>query len=387
MTTGGLLELRPALRPGILVGPALMRGPALVHLLKDPVTGVRLEVGAKEHFIITRLDGSRSLAEIGTEYADRFGARLGDAQWQRMLRLLSTRQLLDGGGRPVVVPAAASVQPVVKSTLLSGRTRMVADAPALMDTLHGATAFARRRAVLFPLLALAVAVLALVGLRFGELADQTGRLYDQPVALAAVGCVLWVSLGLHELAHGLVARAYGLRVGEIGLRRVWGFMTYLYCEVHDVQFLDRRGRQVAVAAAGAVMNLLFLAPFWLVWALLPEHAQALPFFGGLILLGAAMALLNLLPLPPLDGYKALGYTLGTLQLATESRQFLGVTARALLGRRADSGRDGAAAAAAATTSRGPGPGRNARARLAAYPARLRVIYGGYAACCAVLALA
>jgi ABC-type multidrug transport system ATPase subunit/Zn-dependent protease len=387
MTTGGLLELRPALRPGILVGPALMRGPAVVHLLKDPVTGVRMEVGAKEHFIIARLDGSRSLAEIGAEYAVRFGARLGDAQWQQVLRLLSARQLLAGGGPTVAPPTEKAAESAPKSTLLSGRTRMVADAPALMDRLHNATGFARRRAVLLPLLAAAVAVLALVAVRFGELADQTGRLYHQPVALAAVGCVLWVSLGLHELAHGLVARAYGLRVAEIGLQRHWGFMTYLYCEVQDVQFLHRRAQQIAVAAAGAVMNLLFLAPFCVVWALLPDSAQAVPFFGGLLLLGTAMGLLNLLPLPPLDGYKALGYTLATLQLATESRTFLGVVVRSAL-RRGARGQD----SGAGTTGRPAVPARRAsvidpRARLRAYPTRLRVIYGVYAACCALLALA
>jgi ABC-type multidrug transport system ATPase subunit/Zn-dependent protease len=387
MTTGGLLELRPALRPGILVGPALTRGPAVLHLLKDPVTGVRMEVGAKEHFIIARLDGSRSLAEIGAEYAVRFGARLGDAQWQQVLRLLSARQLLAGGGPAVAPPTAQAAQSAPRSTLLSGRTRMVADAPALMDRLHAATAFARRRAVLLPLFAAAVAVLALVAVRFGELADQTGRLYHQPVALAAVGCVLWVSLGLHELAHGLVARAYGLRVAEIGLQRHWGFMTYLYCEVQDVQFLHRRAQQVAVAAAGAVMNLLFLAPFCVIWALLPDSAQAVPFFGGLLLLGTAMGLLNLLPLPPLDGYKALGYILATLQLATESRTFLTVVVRSTLRRGAGSQDSGAG-----TTGRPAGPARRTsvidpRARLRAYPTRLRIIYGAYAACCALLALA
>lgn len=374
MTTAALLASRPALRPGILVGPALTRGPAVVHLLKDPATGIRLEVGPKEHFIIARLDGTRSLAEIGEQYAARFGARLGEPQWHQMLRLLGTRNLLamPAGavpGRPPAGPATAGPATVGAQRprgggLLSGRTRMVADAPALMDRLHTATGFARRPAVVGGLLALAVAVLVAVAARLGELIDQTRELYHQPVTLAAAGCVLWVSLGLHELAHGLVARAYGLRVGEIGLRRVWGVMTYLYCEVEDVQFLGRRGQQIAVAAAGAVANLLFLVPFWPVWALLPDHAQALPFLGGLLLLGTAMALLNLVPLPPLDGYKALGYALGTLRLATESRTFL--------------------ALAASTLRR---PAVDVHVKLRRYPGRLRALYAGYGLCCVVFALA
>jgi ABC-type multidrug transport system ATPase subunit len=240
---------------------------------------------------------------------------------------------------------------------------MVADAPALMDRLHDATAFARRPAVLAPLLALCAALLVHEALDFGELADATGRLFEQPVALVAVGCVLWLSLALHELAHGVVARAYGLHVTEIALRRFAGFMTYLYCEVEDVQFLGRRGPQVAVALAGVVANLAFLLPFWLVWALLPGGAQAVPFFGGLLLLGTATGLANLLPLPPLDGYKALGYALGTLRLATESRVF--------------------ARLALAAAARRPEAARKA----AAYPRRLRRVLAAYALLCALLAAA
>ncbi|WP_069463164.1 site-2 protease family protein, partial [Actinacidiphila rubida] len=364
MTTADLLQMRPAVRTDILVGPALMRGPVPVHLVKDPVSGARMEVGAKEHFVIVRLDGTRTLDEIGAAYAAHFGTRLGPAQWQHLLRLLSVRQLLGGavpsraaatsGASGAAGPAPAGPERR-RGSLLSGRTKMVADAPALMDRLHTATAFGRRRAVLLPLLALCAALLVWEGFAYRELAHATHRLFDQPVTLCAVGVVLWFSLAAHELAHGLVARAYGLRVREIGLRRHTGFMTYLYCEVEDVQFLPGRGRQIAVAAAGAVTNLVFLLPFWPVWLLLPDRAQAVPFFGGLLLLGTAMALLNLLPLPPLDGYKALGYALGTLRLATESRVFA-VKARSRAGR-------------------------------AAYPPKLRAVYGGYAVVCVLLAAA
>ncbi|WP_308190603.1 ATP-binding cassette domain-containing protein [Streptomyces sp. HPF1205] len=364
-TPGAFLALRPRVRPDLVVTPRLMRGPTPVHLIRHPATGARMEVGAKEHFLITRLDGTRSLADLGTQYAAAFGSRLGEAQWQQLLRLLSVRGLLAGGPEPAAMEPAGDRRPGAKGGgWLSGRTRMVADAPALMDRLHAATAFARHKAVAAALAALCAALLAAEGVRFGELADDTRRLWHEPVTLCAAGVVLWVSLGLHELAHGLVARTYGLRVGEIGLRRWAGVMTYLYCEVEDVPFLGRRRRQVAIALAGAAANLVFLLPFWGVRALLPDSAQAAPFFGGLILPGTAMALFNLVPLPPLDGYKALGYALGTLRLASESRTYTKVVLAAAVLRR-------------------PGAGR----RAAAYPVRVRWVYGGYAVLCALLAAA
>jgi ABC-type multidrug transport system ATPase subunit/Zn-dependent protease len=358
VSTEAFLAARPRIRRDVVFGPSLVRGTARIHLLKDTRTGRRLEVGPREHFIIVRLDGSRSLDEIGDEYAGEFGARLGEAQWGQMLRLLHGRDLLDGGRAPAAVPSsppAADTAGRRPNGILAGRTRLVADAPALMDRLHRATAPARRPAVLTVLVTLAVALLVAVAVQADTLWRQTEETARRPVLLLAVGCVLWCSLALHELAHGLFARAWGGRVTEVGLRWILG-ATYLYCAVEDVQFLGSRGRKVATACAGVFANLLFLVPFYPVWALLPAGAQARPALGALLLLGTVCGLANLLPLPPLDGYRALGHALGVTQLAAASGDFTKL-------------------AAAALVRRGPG--------LAGYPPRLRLLYGGFALLTAV----
>jgi hypothetical protein len=127
--------------------------------------------------------------------------------------------------------------------------------------------------------------------------------------------------------------------------------VYLYCDVDDVRFLGRRRQQLATAAAGVLMNLVFLLPAYLVLLLLGGGAQAHPVLGALLLLGSAAGLANLLPLPPLDGYRLLEYLLGTAQLSVESARFTMLVARRLIGR---------------------GPG------IAAYPMRSRLVLGGYA---------
>ncbi|AUG80480.1 peptidase M50 [Kitasatospora sp. MMS16-BH015] len=349
-----LLELRPQIRPELRISRPLRRGSAVVHLVRDPRADRVLEIGVKERFLIGRLDGTRSLAEVGEEYAREFRARLGEPQWQQLLRLLYGRGLLTDAPPPAAGPPEPKKEP--PSGVLAGRVTMVSDPPALLARLHGLTGFARTRWFLALLTALLLAELLGIALRLGTLVTETGRLLHQPVALLAVGCLLWVSLALHELAHGLVGHRYGGRVTGIGLR--WRLpMSYLYCEVEDVQFFARRREQVATALAGAVANLVFLLPFYPAWALLPERAQARPFLAGLLLLGVVTAFANLVPLPPLDGYKVLGYAAASLRPATESRRFAGLLLR----------RD--------------------RAALRAYPRGLRWLYGGYALGCALLAAA
>jgi len=349
VTAAELLRLQPARRPDLLIGPAVLRGTTELRPVKDPVSGARYELRAKEYFVVSRLDGARSLADIGQEYAEHFGVRLGERNWQQLLGLLYGRGLLLGE-RPAPAPAApAPTEPGRRSNLLAGHTRLVADADALVDTLHRRTRFVRNRAVLVLLLVLVTAMLADLAAEAGTLAGDLRQLWHRPALLLAVGVVLWVSLGLHELGHGLAARAYGGAVTEIGLR--WQLpVSYLYCLVQDVAFFARRREQLLTVAAGPAMNLLFpLAP-WPVWLLLPRHDPAHYALGGLLLLEVAIAFGNLLPLPPLDGYKLLGYALGTSHLATDSRQYLRLAAGAALGR-------------------GEGTG--------GYTRRMRVVYGSY----------
>ena len=266
--------------------------------------------------------------------------------WSRLLGLLGTRRLLAGAPPATAAPAP----PRPRSTLLNGRSKLVADAPALIERLHRVAAPALRPGVLVGLAVAVLAMLVLIGADAGRLLDDTGTLYtDQPVTLTAVGVLLWLSLAGHELAHGLAARVFGGSVSEIGLRWRLPFV-YTYCTVDDVPVLPRRRQQIVTAAAGAAANLVFLLPVAVLWLFLPERAQARPAVAGLLVLGVTIAAANLVPLPPLDGYKILGYALRVDRLAAGSRGFLAVLARRAVGR-------------------GPGP--------AAYPPRLRWIYGTY----------
>ncbi|GAA2932141.1 peptidase M50 [Kitasatospora cinereorecta] len=334
---------RPALREGVMLSPPLLRGPRTVHLIKHPGSGAAFEVGAKEHFVIARLDGTRNLDDIGPAYAAHFGRRLAEDNWNRLLGLLGARGLLSGAPDPPPAPPA----PPRTGTLWRGTRRMVADADATTARLHQVLRPLLHPAVQLPLLAAVLAMLAVLGLHAGELLDGMVELVRRPLALAAVALLLWFSITLHELAHGVAAQHYGGHVAEIGLR--WRFpAAMLYCTVDNYLFLPGRRAKQVVAGAGAYVNLLLLLPFALWWLLLPGDDPTRPLLAGLLLLGSVQGLSNLVPLPPLDGYRMLGHALGIAHLAPETRVYLAL-------RR---GRTGARAAAA-------------------YPRRARRLYMAY----------
>ncbi|MFE7463692.1 M50 family metallopeptidase [Streptomyces sp. NPDC057499] len=325
----GLAEYRPELGAHVLLSDALLQGAATVHLIKDTAVGDSFKVGPKEHFLIARMDGSRTLAEIGEEYAQEYGRRLDGARWQQILRMLGTRGLLAGAPAPAPASASASAPEVPAEPergLLRGSIRLVADADATTDRLHRAAGFLLAPGWMVPLLALVLAMEVLVAVRIGELLDVTKELFTNPVLLVGAATLLWFSTALHELAHGVVARHHGGTVAEIGLR--WRLpVIIMYCTVDNYLYLGTRWQRIQTAVAGAVMNLLFLLPFCALWLFAPLDPATHDALGALLLLGSVQALAMLVPFPPLDGYRIASQLCGATELAASTLAYLRLAAR------------------------------------------------------------
>ncbi|MFB7010202.1 MULTISPECIES: M50 family metallopeptidase [unclassified Streptomyces] len=338
-----LAEYRPALRPRVLLSDALLDGAATVHLIKDTDSGSSFRVGPKEHFLIARMDGERSLREIGEEYAREYGRRLDGARWQQILRMLGTRGLLAGAdARTPAGPAApggsaasgGSAAPVTRPAgpaepargVLRGSVRLVADADATTARLHRAVGFLLAPGWLVPLLVLVVAMEVVVALHVGELLVDARELFTNPVLLTGAATLLWFSTALHELAHGVVARHHGGTVAEIGLR--WRLpVVIMYCTVGNYLYLGSRWQRIHTALAGAVMNLLFLLPFCALWMFAPLDTATHDALGALLLLGSAQAIAMLVPFPPLDGYRIVSQLCGATGLAASTGTYLRLVAR------------------------------------------------------------
>ncbi|MEW1615482.1 MULTISPECIES: peptidase M50 [unclassified Streptomyces] len=319
--SGALAAHRPGLRPRVLLSGPLLDGAATVHLIKDTESGNSFKVGPKEHFLIARMDGRRSLAEIGEEYAGEYGRRLADAHWQQLLTLLGTRGLLTG--TPAPAPSAPTAE---RRTLLRGTLPLVADANATTARLHRVLGFLLTPWAMVPLLALIVAMEGLVAARAGELLIAVRAVFANPVLLTGTAILLWLSTALHELAHGVVARHYGGQVAEIGLR--WRLpVVIMYCTVDDYLYLGGRWQRIATAGAGAVMNLLFLLPFCALRLLAPLDEATHEALSALLLLGSVQALAMLVPLPPLDGYRIAGQLAGATGLAASATGYLRLAVR------------------------------------------------------------
>ncbi len=147
------------------------------------------------------------------------------------------------------------------------------------------------------------------------------HLLQNPIYFIQVVTIVIISIVIHELAHGLTALSQGddtprtsghmtlNPLVHMGMESIvflcvvgiaWGAMP-----INPTQFRHPRWSNILVAAAGPCSNLL-IGTFCLGVNIIGQRTSTL--FGGEFLVMAAqinimLFILNLLPIPPLDGFR------------------------------------------------------------------------------------
>ncbi|MET8094605.1 M50 family metallopeptidase [Micromonospora sp. NPDC005220] len=324
MTTAEQTWTTPRLRADVVLGPAQWRDGKLVHHLLDRTTGWFYRVGPREHFLLSRMDGTRSLADLETEYAEAYQRRLGPASWQQLFGMLHQRQLLDGAtdteALARLTATAAENAARARRGPLSARLPLFGP-ERLFDRVLPWLRPVFSWWFVLPALALVLVIAGYVGTHVTELAavlDSGGR---GLVGLAVSMAITWVVVFLHECAHGLTCRYFGGRVPEIGV--MWRFpLLAPYCKVDDLVLFTRRQR-VAVAFAGIFVSMLALTPAAVLWYAGPRTGVVHATAGSVLLFGTATAAMNLVPVLRLDGYHMLGHALNLVDLRGDTYRFWG----------------------------------------------------------------
>ncbi|KAB2339978.1 M50 family metallopeptidase [Actinomadura rudentiformis] len=355
MTAASAMDAaRPQLRGDIVLGPAVRSGAALVHNVKDPAAAKYYQIGPREYFIMTRLDGRTPLKRIGLEYAEEFDRRLGEEQWRQILTSLAGRRLLTGSGE-VAAPGEAGPAPASapdRRTLLNARVTLF-DPQRFFGRILPFLRFLFSAYFVVPALLAVTALQVLVAVKAGTLAGEARQLWEAPAAGLAVMLILWLSVAVHEAAHGLTATRFGGASTEIGI--LWRFPVLApYCRVNDVLLFRRRWHRVCTAFAGLFASLLLMLPAAPLWMLAPEGSALRHAAAALLLFGSLSAVANLIPFLQLDGYFMLNHALGMQNLRLESYRFIRLAL--LHARQRDAG---------------------TAQRLKTYPRRVKLIYSLY----------
>lgn len=153
-----------------------------------------------------------------------------------------------------------------------------------------------------------------------SLPERSAQTYYIMGTVAALG--MFASIVYHELAHSLVARAYGIRIAGITL-----FIFGGVAELEDEPPTPKS--EFLVAIAGPISSVVLGGAFYLIASLFETSAppEVLAVLGYLTLINIVLAVFNLIPAFPLDGGRmlraALWWGQGDLRKATRIASFLG----------------------------------------------------------------
>jgi multidrug resistance efflux pump len=291
MSVSDLTLPLPARRADLVFRPLGDRGE---HVVKDPRTGAYFKLGAEAYFLLSRLDGVQTAADVRAAYAGRFGEPLAEEDLGAFLQLARSRGLLQTGAGAGTLPPARPRQ-----SLLAWRCRLF-DPDRLFSFLAPRLWFVWTRGFLVLSAVGVVAAAVVVGLNREELAGSVAGALRWETALW-VWLTLVVVTTCHEFAHGLTCKHYGGEVHEVGFLMLL-LLPCFYCNVSDAWLFKEKSKRLAVTLAGGVSDLCLWAVAVFAWRLtlpggLPHHLAwvVVSVCGGRVLC-------NLNPLLKLDGY-------------------------------------------------------------------------------------
>jgi putative peptide zinc metalloprotease protein len=217
----------PRLRAEIIFGPPLRLGATTVYYLKDQSTGWFYRIGAREQFVFSRMDGSRSLHQISEEYATEFGKSLNEQSWGNLFSITKKRHMLDGAiDREKLDTWKQEARQKKRESargLLRRRFALV-EPDRFLERILPWFAFAFHPTFVALALLSIVGLEIFVGINIRSITLELVGSYHHPLNIALFLVVGWLFAAVHECAHGLTCKKYGGSVSEIGI--FWRYLSF-----------------------------------------------------------------------------------------------------------------------------------------------------------------
>lgn len=180
-----------------------------------------------------------------------------------------------------------------------------------------------------PFWLIALAWLAVTGMGAGlavlHYRELAGNLNDQLWSMQNLLLIAVLFIGLkiiHELGHGIAAKAFGTDVREAGIMLLV-FYPVPYVEVSDSIFIASKWRRILIGAAGMMAELFVAAVAMMLWLAVEDSALRAALFNIMLIAGISTVLVNGNPLLRFDGYYMLADWLEMPNLGQRSNRWWG----------------------------------------------------------------
>jgi putative peptide zinc metalloprotease protein len=311
----------PALAPQIRFGPPMRVAGRVVHHVKDSRCSQFYRIGPREHFVLSKLDGTHTFAQISGEHQRAFGRGIPAAGWRQLLQLAQSRNML---ALPATSGGDLAIEPLPRFSH-TGYTAFylrLLHPHALLCWLDRYVGWLYSRATALTLAVVILLAESFVAVRVVPLIALTRATFQHhpwPV-FALFAAFLYGSLVIHEAAHGLTCAHYGGEVSDMGIMLRY-LAIFPYCKLNDLLVIPSRVHRAAIVLAGPAASLIVMLPFAVVYLAVPDGSMWKPVSALMLTVYNILSLMNLIPFLQLDGYFLLSTWLGRPQLREEANQF------------------------------------------------------------------
>ncbi|MBI1249272.1 HlyD family efflux transporter periplasmic adaptor subunit [bacterium] len=329
------VQPEPALRSGVRVRPDLVYAQRQEDgqeywVVKDPITLRYFHFGSSEVFIMRRIDGRNSLAEIKEQYDEQFAPHrisqqeiLGfchrlhqsgllvagsEDQADTLLRRRQKRSLLEWASLPLQVLSIRlpGVDPERFLTATQGYVNWLFQKTTVVVVLICAG------------LAFLLGLLNLDSIAARMPGDSQFFRGENLLVLLITFALVKV---LHELGHAYCCKAQGGECHQIGVLLLV-FTPAMYCDVSDAWLLPRRWQRVFVSAAGMYVELILATGAFVLWFFSQPGAVSDWLLNIVLVCGVSTILINANPLLRYDGYYILADLLNLPNLSSRASEAL-----------------------------------------------------------------
>jgi putative peptide zinc metalloprotease protein len=323
-------QLKLRVRADLATAPQRYEG-RTYYIVKDPVSLRYYRYSEQEQFLLSRMDGRRTLDEIRLDFEKEFRPDRLDLP---DLESFAQQLLMIGLAHPESPQADRQLykrrQQHHRTQLLQLLTNILYIPVPICDPdrLLGRMVRPLRWIFTTPFMLLSVGVilgaLLLVATHFETFLARLPASHEFLNWKTVV--YLWAVYGvvkvIHEFGHGLSCKVFGGEVHQMGLLFLC-LAPCLYCDVSDAWTLPSKWRRIVISFAGIYVELIIAALATFVW----WNTPAQPFLNGLclylmVVCSVSTVVFNGNPLMRYDGYYILADWLEIPNLRVRAAQFL-----------------------------------------------------------------
>lgn len=302
-------------------------------VIKDPIKNTYFRFSEDEFKIIELFDGNRTLNQIIEDYNknNEFG-QLDEQTVEEYWDHLNSIHLLVKSQEEMNVMLVEKVKEMRQMQLLSKKGSLMykrfplVDPDVFFDRIINKISFFWTKTFFIFSLSIMIGAVFLIlsnwnafNLGMYELFNFSEMSWGH---LFTLWVVVYATIAIHELGHGLTCKYYGGEVHEIGFLLLF-FQPCLYANVNDAWLFDKKWKQIMVTIAGGYIEFFVGAIFTYIWFLTNANTFLnVISFQIMTICSVSTVMFNFNPLIKLDGYYLISDFLEAPNLKEESFKYL-----------------------------------------------------------------